>query len=74
MQHRLRVKIHGEFLETAAMHIKNGDLSKYKTDDVYIYNYLTDEEYSERVTNGDNEPFIMEELGVEAEYDYNYKA
>lgn len=73
MKHRLRVKIDGEFLETAAIHIRNKDLSTYETDGTFIYNYLTEEEYRKRVGNGDNEPFIMEELGVEADYDFNYK-
>lgn len=73
MKHRLRVKIDGEFLETAALHIINGDLSNYTIEGPFIYNYITEEDYCKRVTNGDNEPFKMEELGVEADYDYNYK-
>lgn len=75
MAHRLRLEINDEFTSTASNHIVRGDLVNcgYSSDGKYIYQIITDHDYRTRVANGDNEPFVMQELGLECEYDYNYK-
>lgn len=71
--HRLRLEITDDYTKAAAIHINKGDLSNYTTDGTFIYQIISHDEYVRRVNNGDNEPFKMEELGLECEYDYNYK-
>lgn len=72
-KHRLRYLINSEYSRTAQYHIKRGDIEKYTADDTYIYRELTHEEYIEAIRTGENEPFIMKEIGLQAEYDYTYK-
>ena len=71
--HRIRTEIVDEFTRTAAKHISNGDLSRYSIEGIFIYKLLTQEEYEKAIAKGENEPFIMEEIGVEATYDFSYK-
>lgn len=68
-KHRIRHKINCRFSRTAAAHIKRGDLTDYTTDDEYIYKTISNEAYVKAITEGDNEPFQMKELGLIAEYD-----
>ena len=68
--HQLRLLIEDKFTRTSAAHIENGDLENYLTDGTYIYKNLTDKQYNEAITNGDNEPWKMEELGLECEYNF----
>ena len=72
-EHRIRAEIVDEFTRTAKTHIERGDLKRYTVDEVYIYKLLTQEEYEAAIKAGENEPFIMKELGIEATYDFNYK-
>ncbi len=72
-KHRIRYLVNDAYSRIAKKHIEWGDLKRYTADDTYIYKELTHEEYTWAINNGLNEPFIMEELGLEAEYDYNYK-
>jgi hypothetical protein len=73
MGHQLRLKITNKYTRTVANHIKRGDLTNYSTDDEYIYKNITDAEYSSAIINGNNEPFMMDEIGLVCEYNFNYK-
>lgn len=72
-KHQLRLLITDNYTRNAAKHISKGDLKNYSTDNIYIYKEITDEEYKEAIRTGKNEPFMMDELGKEAEYNFNFK-
>ena len=70
MSRRIRAKIHNDFTRSAEKHIKKGDLKLYSTDGIYIYRKISQREYVDHEINSE---WMMEELGIEAEYDYNFK-
>lgn len=72
LNHRIRIKINDEYTRTIAKHVKNKDLTNYETDGVYIFKYLTDEEYTKNLKLGLSLS-LMSEIGLSGEYDYSYK-
>jgi len=72
IKHRLRSEINSNLTRAAALHIQKGDLHAYTVDDIYIYKLITQREYEDAIIKGDNEPWKMTEIGINAQYDFNY--
>lgn len=73
MSNRVRIKalINNEYTETAARHIKKGDMpSSYSTDGQFIFKVISRKEYSEMLESLDG--VRMPEIDIEATLDTKF--
>lgn len=68
MKHKIRTEINDDYTRAAAKQIRKGNLTNYTEDGSFIYKHLTQEEYEKAIKEGNNEPFVMDELNLEADY------